>query len=218
MGRRRKKPIYVIADWTIGCIGEDRILDLESDPDEPLCDELQCPVADEVLVALRQSFTLSYPRNPLMNGLTESLAEIRRVCIEALIEMPEVLSELKLSPIPPVFNDDRVGRTKAFQFFLARVSDLRIKVKHEAKSRSLFTLLETMPADVLVATAREIVSLTFSEIHDEEQHAAILEEIRQRIWTVLPAYNEYLKAIEVEPVAPLPCKQVRDEEPSPESQ
>ena len=202
MGRPRKKPVYVVVGDVLGCIGPDRILDLDSDPNEPLCDALQCPVADELLVALRKAFTLSYPRNPFIDGLTESLTEIRRVCIEALIEIPEVLEDLKLPAIPPVSEDERVGRVKLFKFFLARANDLRIKVKYEGKTRSLYNLLEPDPADALVRTARKTVSLTFSEIHSEEQHEAVLRQIRNNIWDVLPPFNEYLTAIEVEPIAP----------------
>ncbi len=133
MGRTRKSPVYVIVGDAIGFIGKDRILDLESEPDEPFCDEFQCPVADEVLVGLRKAFTLSYPRNPFIDGLKEALLEIRRVCVEALIDMPDVLEELKLPPIPPIMEDRRIGKTLAFKFFLARSSDLSIKVKHEGK-------------------------------------------------------------------------------------
>lgn len=201
MGRPSKKPVYVIVGNALGCIGPDRILDLESDPHEPLCDELQCPIADEILVALRKAFTLSYPRNPFIDGLTEALTEIRRVCVEALIDMPEVLEDLKLPAIPPALDDDRRGKAKVFIFFLARAADLRIKVKYEGKSRSLLNLLEPDSADDLIRTARETVSLTFSEMHSEEQHEFVLQEIRNKIWDVLPPFNEYLAAIEVEPIA-----------------
>jgi len=192
----------VIADDTLSFISKDRVLDFDSEPeDEPFIDELQCPVADETLVALRKAFTLSYPRNPFIDGLTEALTEIRSVCVEALSDMPEVLEELGLPPIPPVSSEDRSGKVHLFKFTLTRAADLRIKVKYEGKSRSLFNLLEPDPADVLIRTAREIVSLTFSEMHSEDQHEAVLRQIRNNIWDVLPAYNEYLTAIEVEPIA-----------------
>lgn len=204
--RRRTKPIYVIVGDAISFVGKDRVLDLESEtePDEPLCEELQCPIADEILVALRKAFTLSYPQNPLIEGLSEALAEIRRVCVEALIDIPEVLEDIGLPPIPPVIDDKRINRAKVFIFFLARASDLRINVRYEGTRRSLFKLLEPDPADALIRVARETVTLTFSEMHNEDQHAAVLKEIRNNIWSVLPEFNEYLVAIEAEPIAPKP--------------
>ncbi len=201
MARTRKTPVYMIVGDAIGCIGKDRVLDLDSDPAEPLCDELQCPIADELLVALRKAFTLSYPRNPFIDGLNQALQEIRRVCVEALIEMPEVLEELKLPKIPPIMDDPRVGRTHVFKYFLARTSDLSIKVKYEGKSQPLLKLLEPVAADPLIRTVREIISMTFSEMFSEEQHEAVLRRIRDQIWEVLPPFNEYLISIEVEPIA-----------------
>ena len=58
---RRKKPhwVIVLAD-TLGCIDENRVLDGDAEPVKNLLDELQCPVADEVLIALRKSFSLTY--------------------------------------------------------------------------------------------------------------------------------------------------------------
>lgn len=56
MGRPKKKPLYLIVDAEIlGSVGKERVLDLGSDPDETLLDELQCPTADEVLIALRKA-------------------------------------------------------------------------------------------------------------------------------------------------------------------
>src|SRR4051794_27299402 len=98
MSRPRKKPIWVIvcADH-LGCIGENRVLDLESEPEKNLLDELECPLADEVLIALRKSFSLTYPRNPFIDGLQQALSEIRRIGVEALKDIPEVVQELGLS-------------------------------------------------------------------------------------------------------------------------
>ena len=38
-------PTYMIVGDAIGCIGKDRVLDLDSDPAEPLSDELQRKLA-----------------------------------------------------------------------------------------------------------------------------------------------------------------------------
>lgn len=202
MGRPRKKPIFVIVDSTLWHISkDDLVLDFDSEPDAPLAEEVERDVADAVLIALRKSFTLTFPKNPFIDGLTEALIEIRRVCTEALIEMPETLEELGLPPIPPVHEDARVGRPQVFMFSFARATDLRIKVKYEGRTRSLFNLLEPDPGDSLIRATREIVTLTFSEMHSEEQYEEVLLRIRNNIWDVLPAFNEYLVAIEAEPIA-----------------
>lgn len=201
MGRARKKSLFVIVDDTLWFIGEGRVLDFESEPEKPLAEELERHVADPILVSLRKSFTLTFPENPFIDGLTEALMEIRRVCVEALIDMPEALEDLGLPPIPPVDDDKRVGKPQVFRFAFAKATDLRIKVKYEKRMRSLFNLLEPDQGDELICTTRNIVTLTFSEMHSEEQHEKVLLEIRKSIWDVLPAYNEYLVAIEVEPIA-----------------
>ena len=82
--------------------------------------------------------------------------------------------------------------------------DLRIKVKYKRRTRSLFNLLEPVGGDELVTVARKIVSLTFSEMHNEEQHEEVLHQIRQLIWDMLPPFNEMLISIETEPIAAKP--------------
>lgn len=93
-----------------------------------------------------------------------------------------------------------------------RILDLRIQVTHGGKRQSLLRLLSPDPADALIRTAREVVTLTFSEMYSEDQHEAVLHQIRNNIWDVLPAFNEYLTAIEVEPIA---AKVEADQPPSP---
>jgi len=201
MGRPRKNPVYVIVGDAVFCIDNKHVLDLDSDPEESLGDELQCPAADEILIALRRAFTLSFPTNPFIDGLTEALTDIRRVCVDALRDMPEVLEELGLPGIPPVSEDDQHSSAKLATCFFARAKDLRLRVSYEGKKHALFTLLQPDPADALIRTAREIVTATFSEMHSEEQHQAVILQIRNSIWDVLPAFNTYLIPIEVEPIA-----------------
>src|SRR5688500_16654835 len=101
MGRRSKKPIYLIVEAGVLCaIGKERVLDFDSHPKESLLGELQCPHFDDVLIALRKSFSLTFPRNPFIDGLQEALREIRRIGVDALRTMPEVVEELNLKPVP----------------------------------------------------------------------------------------------------------------------
>jgi hypothetical protein len=205
MGRPRKKPLWVIvlAD-DLGCIDENKVLDLESELEKSFLDDLSCPAADEVLIALRKSFSMTYPRNPFVDGLQQALSEIRRIGIEALKEIPEVLEELRLPSIPATMADASAHRAILFKYSLVRSADLAIKVQYEGKSRSLLKLLEPVAADPLIRTLREVVSDTFSEMHSEEQPEEALKRIRDRIWDVLPPFNSFLDDIEIEHIAERP--------------
>lgn len=202
MGRTRKKPLwFILLAENLGCIDENRVFDPEAEPKTNLLDELQCPAADEVLIALRKAFSLTYPRNPFVEGLQQALAEIRRIGVEALKEIPEVLQELRLPPVPATMADASIHRAFVFKFSLARAADLAIKVQYEGKTHSLLKLLDPFPADQLVRTLREVVSDTFSEMHNEEQYEETLTGIRDRIWDTLPPFNILLEEIEIEPIA-----------------
>ena len=72
MGRPRKRPSYVIAVANeLGGIGKDRTFDPESDPNESLLDELQCPVADDVLIALRKAFLEEIRKKKEQSAVTD---------------------------------------------------------------------------------------------------------------------------------------------------
>ena len=201
MGRPRKKPVYLIVPTDdLGCVSKDREFDLDSDPDESLLDELQCQHIDDVLIALRKAFSLTYPRNPFIDGLHAALAEIRRIGTEALKPMSEILTTLHLKPVPLDFNESLAGKVYVVMFSIAKAADLDIRVKCEGKSRRLLDLIENRPGDAVVATLRQIVSETFSEMHGEDEHEATLRRIRRRISEVLPQFNDWLEMIEIEPV------------------
>lgn len=191
-------------------VSKERIFDLNSDPDESLMDELKCPIGDELLIALRKAFSLTFPRNPFITGLREALAEIRRVGVDSLKPMPEVLLDLELPPIPPVMNDPVLTKTRIFQFLLARRKDLDIAVKVNGKRRRLLDLAEHEDATALITTLRSVVTDTFEEAHSEDQHSAILKRIRRKIHDVLPPFNACLESIEVEPIAEH-CSEVVEE-------
>ncbi len=202
MGRRRTKPHYLILEAEIlASVGKDRELDPESDPDDNLLDELQCPLFDEVLIALRKSFSLTFPRNPFIDGLQEALLEIRRIGVEALRTIPEAVEELNLKPVPPPGEVGPNTKAYVFQYILARFDDLQLKVKYEGKTKKLVNLIEQRPADEVIRALRDTVSCTFDEMYNEEQHEETLRQIRMRIGEVLPPLNELLVSIEIEPIA-----------------
>lgn len=210
MGRPRKKPIYVIvAADVLGSISKDRVLDFDSEPDENLFEELPCPPADEVLIALRKAYSLTFPRNPFLEGFQEALGEIRRIGIDALKTVPEVVGDLGLKSVPAPTHEKTKPKVYLLKFCLARRADLQLKVKYEGKTQRLLSIVDEIPGDGLVETLRAIVSDTFSEMHNEEQHEEVLRHIRERIGAILPAYNELLAEIEIEPIAVIPT----DDEP-----
>lgn len=202
MGRRRKPRAYSIvhAD-TVCCVSDDRVYDLESEPETSLMDQLQCPIADEVLIALRKSFSLTYPRNPFIDGVQEALAEIRRLGVEAFKPMAEVLADLGLPPIPPIENDPALRKTRLFMFMFARTEDIDISVKIGGKRRRLLDVAENQDGTPLLLALRSVITDTFDEAHDEDQHMAILQTIRSKIQTVLPAFNNCLDQMEIERIA-----------------
>ena len=103
MPRKRKSQGYsILFCGDIGGVSEDGNFTPGEDAEPSLFDKLQCPIADEVLTALRKSFSLSYPKNPFLDGLLPAIAEIRRIGVEAMKPMPELLAELGLPPLPPI--------------------------------------------------------------------------------------------------------------------
>lgn len=202
MGRKRNVRRYSIlhAD-SLCCVSADRVYYPESDPEESLMDQLQCPVADEVLIALRKSFSLTFPRNPFIEGVREALMEVRRLCVEAVKPLQEALSDLQLPPVPPYMNDPVMEKTHVFQFVFARTNDIDVRVSVSGKTRKLLNIIDYQDATALLTTVRQVVSDTFLEVHDEDQHTTMLRTIRHRIWSVLPDFNACLDSIELERIA-----------------
>lgn len=204
MTRPRKKPVYLVVEAAIiGAIGKDRILVLDTDPAGNLMEELECPRFDELLIALRKAFSLTFRTNPFMDGPHEALEEIRRIGVDALRTIPEVLEELHLKSVPPLNSDDRDSKVVLFHYCMARSADLQLNVKFNGKTRKLVDLVDGRPADEVVRVLREVVSNTFEEMHGIGQQEAVLRRIRHRIGSLLPAFNDLLAKIEIEPIADL---------------
>ena len=73
-------------------------------------------------------------------------------------------------------------------------------MKFEGKRQSFFKLLEATPGDQIVRAIRRVVADTFIEAHDEDQHEAILETIRNQIWAAIEGCNDIFKELNVEPM------------------
>jgi hypothetical protein len=107
-----------------------------------------------------------------------------------------------LPPIPLITNDPTPSKVRLFQFVFARRDAVDITVKVEGKRRRLLDVVQYQDATALLTTLRSVVSATFAEAHDEDQHTAILQRIRAEIQAVLPPFNPCLESIEIEPIAP----------------
>jgi len=202
MARKPKPRRYSIThSSTVYGVSEDRVYDPDSDLDTSLADQLQCPIADDVLIALRKSFSMTFPTNLFVEGLKEAILEIRRIGVESLQTMPEVLQDLGLPPIPTTMADSQLGKVRLFMFVFARTDLLDISVKVNGKRRRLLDVAEHEDGTELLTTLRSVVSDTFQEAHDEDQLSEILRQIRQWIHAVLPKFNACLESMEIEPIA-----------------
>lgn len=188
-------------------VSKDFVLDLDEQFDDGAFAETRLHPIDEVLIALRKSFSLTYSRNPFIDGLKECEIKIRETCVDAIKCHPELLEELKLPPIPFVIDDPAERKSLLFRFALVRSKDLRIRVKYEGKKQSFFKLLDATGGDQIVRTIRAVVSDSFSEAHDEDQHEEILNVIRPRIWKILPDFNEVLDEINIERMPSQPLQE-----------
>jgi hypothetical protein len=202
MARPKKIPTYLIlyADRT-GYVNKEFVYDRDSDPDESPLDELDYFPADDLLDALRQSFSLTYLDDLSLKGMRNSLAKIRRLGVDVLKMMPKALADLGLKPVPTNEDDPALNKTVMFKFAFMREADLNIKVTFEGKKRRFLDLLDYEIATPLIQTMREVVADTFEEAFDDDQHERLLRRIRGRIWKTLPAYNVCLESIGIEPIA-----------------
>lgn len=209
MAKKKSRPVFVVVPaFLLDCVDEKKVLDLEAVESEeerrgPLS-EVEVYPADDMLASLRKAFTLTFPHNPFIDGLQNALTEIKRVCIDGTKSLPEVLEAMDLKPMPFVIDDPLEGKSMLFKHAFVESKHLRIQVKYEGKRQSLFKLLGALHGDEVICTIRQIVTDTFTEAHDEDQHNAILETIRHRIWNVLPQFNDLLDECEVERIAPMP--------------
>ncbi len=174
----------------------------DDDPDNNLGDKLQCPAADAVLIAMRKAFTLTYSDNPFLEGTTASIKEIRRLCVDALKPMPDVLEKLQLPAIPKFMNDPINKKAQLYSFLFVPTREIDIRIQIDGKKQKFLDSFWHREATSLIIAARHVLSFTFNEAHDEDQYMEILLKIRTMIHQVLPAFNECLVAIEIEPIAP----------------
>jgi hypothetical protein len=202
MGRPKKGPVWVIvyAD-ALSQVSESDKRDFEGELEGNFLEKLQCPTADDVLRALRKCFSITYPAEHSDESYKQAVDQIRGVAREALLSLgDELLTSLHLKPVgqPP---SESTIKVHVILFVFARKADLDIKAVHEGKAVRLLDLLSHWPADQLVVALRRILTMTFGEVYEGEQHLETLHEIRRLVAEVLVPYNHLLEELEIEPIA-----------------
>lgn len=202
MGRPRKGPTWLIvyAD-ALANVSESDKRNAEGELEDNLLDKLQCPMADDVVRALRKCFSLAYPESHLDEPVKGAVEKIREVAREALMPLgDEVLTSLRLKPVGQPPKESKI-KVHVLLFVLAKKADLDIKAMHEGKPVKLLSVLEHWPADKIIATLRQILSMTFEEMYEGEQYINMLYEVRRLVADTLVPYNDLLEQIEAEPIA-----------------
>jgi hypothetical protein len=157
--------------------------------DLELKDELQFPLGDPILLALRESFTLTYPRRLDFIEPKEMLSRIREVAAAALKPIGDVLTRLKLAPVGKFVQED--GAVTVFKVVIAPIE----KVTTPLNPAHYF------PADPVIVALREVLTLSFSEAYSERDYARVFAKIRKLAAKALIPYNDVLEYLEIEPVA-----------------
>ena len=157
--------------------------------DLELKDELQFPLGDPILLALRESFTLTYPRRLDFIEPKEMLSRIREVAAAALKPIGDVLTKLKLPSVGKFAQED--GAVTVFKLVIAPVE----------KVTSPLDPADFVPADPVIIALREVLTLSFSEAYSERDYAQVFAKVRKLASKTLIPYNEVLEYLEIEPVA-----------------
>jgi hypothetical protein len=158
-------------------------------PDLELKDELQFPLGDPILLALRESFTLTYPRRLDFIEPKEMLSRIREVAAAALKPLGDVLTKLKLSSVGKFEQDE--GAVTVFKLVIAPIEKVTSPLDPAA----------FVPADPVIIALREVLTLSFSEAYSERDYAQVFAKVRKLAAKTLIPYNDVLEYLEIEPVA-----------------
>lgn len=156
--------------------------------EKELREEHYFPLGDPVLVALRESFSLTYPPRIKDVDSRKQLEQIKIVATRALRPLGPLLTSLGLAPVG-IMEEDR--EAAVYKTVIIPGENLPKTVRPE----------QLLPADPAIGALREVLSLTFSEAYDIKDFTGIFGKIRKVAAKVLVGSNEVLEFIEVEPVA-----------------
>lgn len=132
----------------------------DDDPNNNLGVKLQCPAADTVLIALRKAFTLTYPHNPFLEGTNASIKEIRRLCVDALKPMPDVLEKLQLPAIPKFMDDPINKKAQLYCYLFVPTREIDIRIQKDGKKQKFLDSFWHREATSLLVAARNVLSFT----------------------------------------------------------
>jgi hypothetical protein len=179
--------VFVSHEAIVEAFGEKNPLRPQEDLD--LKDEYMFPLGDPLLIALRESFSLTYPRRLEHIESKVMLEKIRNLASDALKPVGEILAQLKLPPVGKFETEE--GVATIFKLIIAPVEKLAPRIAPEA----------CIPADPVVIALREVLSLSFSEAYSDQDYGVVFAKVRKLAATTLIPYNEILEDLEVEPVA-----------------
>lgn len=176
--------------------------DEKVDGAETLLELLQAPIADPCLKSLRRIMSMTFFES-LERTSELCIRDIRALAIKPLGELGKELEALKLPRVDADRSFEHDHSAKVFQYNIVLAKELRRRVNVEGSRRrqTLDEIFNRIPADPVIRTLREILSMTFREATTPRQLDRILEEIRYAAAAALVPCNPILEQIEVEPVA-----------------
>lgn len=161
------------------------------------------PVADHVLIALRQAYSLTYaPRVDSANDDSKvRLEKIRELCARALRGFSKELKALRLPEVGVDPDQEKPGCI--FKYMVAPLSKLKARVINADTNEKvpLIELIDWHPADAAIEGCRKVLSTTFEEAFKADDYSRIFAKIRKLSAITVEPYNGILEEIEIEPVA-----------------
>lgn len=173
----------------------------DDEKEETVLDRLGCPPGDGVLRALRRAFARTYFSEDPLKPRKDAVEDIKKVAMDALQPLEDILRKLKLTPVAP--EDKQSGVVQVFKFVIIPSKEIQRKVKDEKTGRkvALMEIVPNAPADAPIQALRQILKLTFSEVYTDADYQNVLADIRLMSARALLPVNWMLEEIEVEPVA-----------------
>lgn len=163
--------------------------------------QLDPPIADRLLVSLRQILTITYRQDDAEDAYSRKLEDIRKLAAKALGPLDSILRALRQKPLHADLPQNELPQI--YKFVIASDRDLQRKVLLEdPRTKARFIgLIESAPADPLFIALRRIVSLTFFEVFGRKDQKKPLWQIRHTAAEALVPVNALLEQIEIEPAA-----------------
>jgi hypothetical protein len=184
-----------------------------------LLEQLDPEIGDDLLIALRKIFSLTYTDRFEIKDLDKVVSRIKSLAVRALKPFAPMLETLKQKPLKAKLTQEEMDEPKIHKYCLVRRSGHRFMTK-DAETDDLAPLVKLIPtadADGVLIALRKILSETFSEMFEYRDLKRSLYEIRMLAATALVPLNEWLEEIELEPVA-MPSRPFQEPEENEEEE